>query len=60
MSTRVGKVGIKTDGDRVRIEPPKRRMDASKKIGLEKSAKRGADAWIKAAKGRATVTKRGK
>lgn len=54
MSTRVGKVKVKTTSDgRTRIERTPVRRSVSANIGAEKKARRQVDKWVSLAKGRA-------
>lgn len=55
-----GRVVIDPDTGREKFVVPAPKVDASKKIGREKKAQRGAKAWAKLAPGRVTVMKRGR
>ena len=59
MTARIGKTKLQTKDGRTRLEPARGYRSVSARIGADAKARRKAAAWIKQARGRATVEKRG-
>ena len=45
MSTRIGKATVTTKNGKTKLEPPKRRLSVSDRIGQKKKADREEKAW---------------